>query len=118
MPEVQTRRVGQGGLGALDGVHALALLVRQTFPDDERMWRHVVWAESIGDWNPNWECTVYGGCWSVTGDCGLMQIHWSAHYDKFIRRGWTEADCFNPVKNLEIARIIYDTQGPGAWTTY
>jgi hypothetical protein len=60
---------------------------------------------------------VYGGEWSRTGDCGLMQINWASHADRFATRGWGSKDCFDPAKNLVIAREVYDDDGCGAWTT-
>jgi hypothetical protein len=97
---------------------ALAQMACNTFPEDLRMCTHVVWAESIGDWNPNWECTVYGGCWSRTRDCGLMQTN-IIHAGKYEALGYDiNVGCWIPEVNLAVARMIYDGQGPRAWTTY
>lgn len=94
----------------------LANLVASYFPDDGRMSGHVVWAESMGDWaGEKWRCYVYGPCMSPTGDCGLMQVHWPIHGGKF---GWDLSQCFDPVRNVQVARQIYDSQGPCAWASY
>ena len=94
----------------------LIALTHTFFPDDEHMGNVVVWEESLkrADW---WDY-VYGGVFSVTGDCGLMQINWASHPERFLARGWDQQDCFEPEKNLTIAREIYNEQGPVAWTTY
>jgi hypothetical protein len=95
---------------------SLANLVASYFPDDSRMASHVVWAESMGDWaGERWRCYVYGPCMSATSDCGLMQIHWPVHGGKF---GWDLSQCFDPVRNVQVARQIYDGQGPCAWASY
>ena len=96
---------------------ALANLVHATFPDDPHMGNSVVWSESLFD-PEKWRGYVYRGTMSITGDCGLMQINWGSHWKKFTARGWTQADCFIPERNLVIAREIYDTSGPWAWATY
>ena len=97
---------------------ALAQMVYATFPEDPYMAEHVVWAESIGDWNKNWQCTVYGPCWSPTSDCGLMQTN-IIHAGKYEALGYPiSVGCFIPEVNLVVARMIYDGQGAGAWTTY
>lgn len=95
---------------------ALVALVHEFFPDDSHMGNVVVWGETLtrNDW---WDY-VYGGAWSRTMDCGLMQTN-IIHAGKYARHGWDiSMDCFDPVKNLTISREIYDTQGPGAWTSY
>lgn len=111
----------------MTGRAELASMVYATFPESPYMAEHVVWAESMGDQfldddngngQADWIDYVYGGRWSATEDCGLMQLHWPVHDEKFYDRGWTAADCFDPVKNLAIAREVFDGQGPGAWTTY
>ena len=97
---------------------ALYAMVLATFPDAPIMANRVVWAESIGDWNLNWRCTVYGGCWSPTSDCGLMQTN-EIHAGRYAAHGWNiYVDCFDPVKNLVISREIFDAAGgPSPWTT-
>ena len=112
VPADPTRRAAD-----LDERLALYAMVAAAFPDAPVMAEVAVWAESIGDWNADWRCYVYGPCWSVTADCGLMQLHWEAHADKFYARGWTVEDCFNPARNIEVAREVFDTSGPSAWTT-
>ena len=42
---------------------------------------------------------------------GLSQINVQAHGDKLKRRGWTEADLRDPVKNMTIAKEVYDEVG-------
>ncbi len=42
---------------------------------------------------------------------GLTQINMQAHGDKLKRRGWTEADLRDPVKNMTIAKEVYDEVG-------
>lgn len=96
----------------------LVALVHETFPDDPYMGNVVVWRETLNYPDGVWQGYVYGETWSVTSDCGLLQVHWPSHYEKFTARGWTQQDCFDPVKNLVIAREIYDESGPSAWTTY
>lgn len=102
----------------------LAALVGNVFPDNAYMATHVVWAESIGDWNApphdpdRWRCYVYGPCWSPTTDCGLMQTN-IVHADRYAAHGWDiTTDCFVPERNLVIAREVYDDSGGTAWTTY
>lgn len=105
----------------------LAAMVYAAFPGDPRMAEHVVWAESMGDWatgdkNVNgvtdWIDYVYGGVFSVTGDCGLLQTN-RIHAGKYEALGYDwPAACFDPSANLAVAQIIYDTQGPQAWSSY
>lgn len=42
---------------------------------------------------------------------GLSQINVQAHQSKLDRRGWTEADLRDPVKNMTIAKEVYDEVG-------
>jgi len=42
---------------------------------------------------------------------GLSQINLQAHGDKLARRGWTENDLRDPVKNMTIAKEVYDEVG-------
>jgi len=42
---------------------------------------------------------------------GLTQINMQAHGDKLNRRGWTEADLRDPVKNMTIAKEVFDEVG-------
>jgi hypothetical protein len=82
---------------------------------------HVVWHESLNLNNPVglWREYVYGGAMSASGDCGLMQINWPSHADKFYAHGWVLKDCFIPERNLVIAREVYDNASGGwPWTTY
>lgn len=94
---------------------ALHDMVAAAFPNYPFMANHVVWRESIGDWNKNWRCTVYGGCWSPTNDCGLLQENIiNAHY--YTEQGWDmSVDCFDPVKNIIVGQAIMASQGPRAW---
>lgn len=96
---------------------ALIAMVNATFPDDPRMSGRMVWNESLKFDEGEWQDYVYGGVWSATGDCGLMQINWYYHGAKFAAHGWTEADCFIPERNLVIALEIYNGAGCGAWST-
>lgn len=96
---------------------SLIALANAAFPDDPRMGGHVVWNESLKFDEGEWQGYVYGGVWSETGDCGLMQINWHYHGDKFAAHGWDEADCFIPERNLIIAREIYKGAGCSAWST-
>ena len=97
---------------------ALADLVASYFPDAPIFATHIVWAESMGDWaGDRWVCYVYGPCVSPTGDRGLMQIN-QIHAGKFAAHGWNYwTDAYDPVKNLVIAREIYDAQGCQAWAS-
>ena len=97
---------------------ALRQMVCDAFPSDLFMCNEVVWRESIGDWNPNWRCHVYGPCWSPTSDCGLLQTN-AIHRGRYEALGYEmEVGCFIPEVNIQVALGIYADQGPAAWTTY
>ena len=50
---------------------------------------------------------------------GLSQINVQAHGDKLARRGWTADDLRDPVKNLTIAKEVYDEVGSfKPWSVY
>ena len=50
---------------------------------------------------------------------GLSQINVQAHGDKLARRGWTAEDLRDPVKNLTIAKEVYDEVGSfKPWSVY
>jgi len=50
---------------------------------------------------------------------GLSQINLQVHGDKLSRRGWTEADLRDPVKNMTIAKEVYDEVGSfNPWSVY
>ena len=50
---------------------------------------------------------------------GLTQINVQAHGDKLSRRGWTADDLRDPVKNLTIAKEVYDEVGSfKPWSVY
>jgi len=50
---------------------------------------------------------------------GLTQINVQAHGDKLSRRGWTAEDLRDPVKNLTIAKEVYDEVGSfKPWSVY
>jgi hypothetical protein len=50
---------------------------------------------------------------------GLAQINVQAHGAKLARRGWTEADLRDPVKNMTIAKEVYDEVGSfKPWSVY
>lgn len=50
---------------------------------------------------------------------GLSQINVQAHGDKLKRRGWTEADLRDPVKNMTIAKEVFDEVGSfKPWSVY
>ena len=50
---------------------------------------------------------------------GLSQINVQAHSDKLNRRGWTEEDLRDPVKNMTIAKEVYDEAGSfKPWSVY
>ena len=50
---------------------------------------------------------------------GLSQINVQAHESKLDRRGWTEADLRDPVKNMTIAKEVYDEVGSfKPWSVY
>jgi len=50
---------------------------------------------------------------------GLTQINVQAHGDKLRRRGWTAEDLRDPVKNLTIAKEVYDEVGSfKPWSVY
>ena len=50
---------------------------------------------------------------------GLSQINVQAHADKLNRRGWTEEDLRDPVKNMTIAKEVYDEVGSfNPWSVY
>lgn len=50
---------------------------------------------------------------------GLTQINVQAHGDKLSRRGWTSEDLRDPVKNLTIAKEVYDEVGSfKPWSVY
>ncbi len=50
---------------------------------------------------------------------GLSQINVQAHGDKLARRGWTENDLRDPVKNMTIAKEVYDEAGGFTpWSVY
>ena len=42
---------------------------------------------------------------------GLLQINTQAHMDKLTRRGWGVEDLRDPVKNLTIAKEVFDEAG-------
>ena len=42
---------------------------------------------------------------------GLVQINTQAHMDKLTRRGWSEDDLRDPLKNLTIAKEVFDEAG-------
>ena len=50
---------------------------------------------------------------------GVAQINVQAHQDKLTRRGWTQEDLRDPVKNMTIAKEVYDEVGSFMpWTVY
>ncbi len=50
---------------------------------------------------------------------GLSQINVQAHSDKLARRGWTENDLRDPVKNMTIAKEVFDEAGGFTpWSVY
>ena len=50
---------------------------------------------------------------------GLSQINVQAHGDKLKRRGWSEADLRDPVKNMTIAKEVYDEVGSfNPWSVF
>ena len=50
---------------------------------------------------------------------GLAQINVQAHGDKLARRGWTQEDLRDPVKNMTIAKEVYDEVGSfKPWTVF
>jgi hypothetical protein len=50
---------------------------------------------------------------------GLAQINVQAHSDKLKRRGWTHEDLRDPVKNMTIAKEVYDEVGSfKPWSVY
>ena len=50
---------------------------------------------------------------------GLSQINLQAHGDKLARRGWTENDLRDPVRNMTIAKEVYDEAGGFTpWSVY
>ena len=50
---------------------------------------------------------------------GLVQINAQAHGDKLSRRGWTAEDLRDPLKNLTIAKEVYDEVGSfKPWSVY
>ena len=50
---------------------------------------------------------------------GLVQINAQAHGDKLARHGWTEEDLRDPVKNMTIAKEVYDEVGSfKPWSAY
>ena len=50
---------------------------------------------------------------------GLTQINVQAHGDKLSRRGWSAEDLRDPVKNLTIAKEVYDEVGSfKPWSVY
>ena len=50
---------------------------------------------------------------------GLSQINLQAHGDKLARRGWSENDLRDPVKNMTIAKEVYDEAGGFTpWSVY
>ena len=50
---------------------------------------------------------------------GLVQINAQAHKDKLDRRGWTEEDLRDPLKNMTIAKEVYDEVGSfKPWSVY
>lgn len=51
---------------------------------------------------------------AVSGASGLMQVmpFWAGHF------GYSPSDLFNPWTNLEVAAVIRDKQGWGAWSPY
>lgn len=92
---------------------SLEALVLSFFPDDPFM-VEIARRESINFRSD----VVYGPTVSPTDDRGLMQIN-AIHAGRFANHGWDYyVDAYDPARNLTIAREIYDTQGPGAWTTY
>lgn len=50
----------------------------------------------------------------ASGASGLMQVmpFWAGHF------GYSTSDLFNPWTNLEVAAVIRDQQGWGAWSPY
>ena len=50
---------------------------------------------------------------------GLAQINVQAHGNKLARRGWTQEDLRDPVKNMTIAKEVYDEVGSfKPWSVY
>lgn len=98
---------------------ALASLVCDAFPFDRYMCTHIVWAESLnGSSGCTWRPVVYGTCWSITRDCGLLQTN-EIHRWRYEALGYTmDIDCWVPERNIEVALWIYEDQGPCAWVAY
>lgn len=96
-----------GSVGAWDsGVERWGPLVASYFrPEDVARALCLMELESAGDpeaRNP------------VSGASGLMQVmpFWASHF------GYAASDLSNPWTNLEIAAVIRDQQGWGAWSPY
>jgi len=99
------------GLYAEPAAGTLEALVLAFFPDAPYMVR-VAGCESQ-HFRPD---VVYGPYVSRTNDRGLMQVN-AVHAGKFAERGWDYwTDAYDPMKNLTVAREIYDTQGLRAWS--
>ena len=97
----------EGSVGEWDsGVDRWGPLVASYFrPEDVAQALCLMELESAGDpeaRNP------------VSGASGLMQVmpFWAGHF------GYTTSDLLDPWTNLEIAAVIRDQQGWGAWSPY
>ena len=109
---------GQGGQYNLQQMTDLAIQGGFT-PENARIMAAISKGESGGNAGID---TVQSGLdpnKSNEYSIGLSQINLQAHGDKLSRRGWTEADLRDPVKNMTIAKEVYDEVGSfRPWSVY
>lgn len=100
----------------------IELLARQAgfSPDQSPIMAAIALGESGGD--PGIDTVMSGLDPNKTNEysIGLTQVNAPVHSDKLRRRGFTESDLRDPLKNLQIAKDVFDEAGQSfqPWSVY
>ena len=87
-------------------------------PENAKIMAAIGMGESGGDSRIDTSMTIDPGKKNEYS-IGLVQINAQAHKDKLDRRGWTEEDLRDPLKNMTIAKEVYDEVGSfKPWSVY
>ena len=112
---------GTGGNGNTYNMDQMTTMAQQAgfSPDNARTMAAISMGESGGNAGID---TVQSGLdpnKSNEYSIGVTQINTQAHGDKLTRRGWSNEDLRDPVKNFTIAKEVYDERGSfEPWSVY